>query len=145
MDKSGVRNGRPSLFRWGDAVVILAVLLLAGASFFLLIAGSRPGASAVITTPEGEITWELSRDHAGGRCGRGGSRPGWDSRGHRGGGRADSLLFQRLSRSNLRPQRLAVPGGAIRRLYSRRHRPEDHRRQRRGRGHDDRLRRNRRA
>ena len=22
MDKSGVRNGRPFLFRWGDAVVI---------------------------------------------------------------------------------------------------------------------------
>ena len=49
MDKSGVRNGRPFLFRWGDAVVILAVLLLAGASFFLLIAGSRPGAAAVIS------------------------------------------------------------------------------------------------
>ena len=62
MDKSGVRNGRPSLFRWGDAVVILAVLLLAGASFFLLSAGARPGAAAGITTPEGEITWELSRD-----------------------------------------------------------------------------------
>ena len=72
MDKSGVRNGRPSLFRWGDAVVILAVLLLAGASFFLLIAGSRPGASAVITTPEGEITWELSRDNTWELTGRDG-------------------------------------------------------------------------
>ena len=64
MDKSGVRNGRPSLFRWGDAVVILAVLLL--------IAGSRPGASAVITTPEGEITWELSRDNTWELTGRDG-------------------------------------------------------------------------
>lgn len=72
MDKSGVRNGRPSLFRWGDAVVILAVLLLAGASFFLLIAGSRPGAAAVITTPEGEITWELSRDNTWELTGRDG-------------------------------------------------------------------------
>ena len=72
MDKSGVRNGRPFLFRWGDAVVILAVLLLAGASFFLLIAGSRPGAAAVITTPEGEITWELSRDNTWELTGRDG-------------------------------------------------------------------------
>lgn len=72
MDKSGARNGRLSLFRWGDAVVILAVLLLAGVSFSLLIAGSRPGVAAVITTPEGEITWELSRDNTWELTGRDG-------------------------------------------------------------------------
>ena len=67
MDKSGVRNGRPSLFRWGDAVVILAVLLLAGASFFLLIAGSRPweltgrdGIPVVIEAADGRIRFYSS-------------------------------------------------------------------------------------
>lgn len=64
MEQTDTSSRRPRLFRWGDAAVILAVLLLAGASFFLLFAGAKPGSQAVITTPEGEITWDLSQDHS---------------------------------------------------------------------------------
>ena len=63
---------RPRLFRWGDAVVILSVLLLTGIGFFLLIADAKPGASAVITTPEGEITWDLRQDNTWELIGRDG-------------------------------------------------------------------------
>ena len=64
MEQTDTSSRRLRLFRWGDAAVILAVLLLAGASFFLLFAGAQPGSQAVITTPEGEITWDLSQDHS---------------------------------------------------------------------------------
>ncbi len=72
MEASAVSARRSRLFRWGDAVVILAVLLLTGVSFFLLIAGAEPGSTAVITTPEGEITWELSRNNTWELTGRNG-------------------------------------------------------------------------
>lgn len=44
MEQTDTSSRRLRLFRWGDAAVILAVLLLAGASFFLLFAGAQPAA-----------------------------------------------------------------------------------------------------
>lgn len=140
MDKSGVRNGRPSLFRWGDAVVILAVLLLAGASFFLLIAGSRPGASAVITTPEGEITWELSRDNTWELTGRDGIPVVIEAADGRirfySSGCPDQICVHSAWLSREGQSAACIPAGIALKITDR---------QRRGRGHDDRLRRNRRA
>ena len=72
MDKSGVRNGRPSLFRWGDAVVITAAAPGREPAISRKKLAPASRRTARITTPEGEITWELSRDNTWELTGRDG-------------------------------------------------------------------------
>ena len=60
--KSGRAQGSRRLLRWGDAVVMAVVLLLAGMSFFILYIRAEPGRTAVVTTPSGSFVLSLEED-----------------------------------------------------------------------------------
>ena len=75
MAKGGRESSRHMLpGRRGDWLIIGAVALAAAVAFLATRLTARPGVSAVITTPEGEITLDLSREETREFTGRDGLR-----------------------------------------------------------------------